>query len=271
MGTRVIGIASGKGGVGKTTLIINLALQLAANGKRVLIFDADLGMANVHLAFEKNISHSLADVVDGQIVLNDAIFAVSDGIDLIAGGSGVEKIADIGENGAASIVQAFSTLDGCYDYMLTDMSAGISAQVLTFLSCVHLKIVVGTDELGSISDAYAIIKMLYNKYKTENIIYLPNKVSSLKAGKNLFDSLDYVTMKFLGQSLEYIGCVTEDDQYSKVWNSANSDRNLPPASSAYFEMQSIIRYIEKHPIFRTPAGEKGLQFFLDGFQGNLER
>ena len=89
MGTRVIGIASGKGGVGKTTLIINLALQLAANGKRVLIFDADLGMANVHLAFEKNISHSLADVVDGQIVLNDAIFAVSDGIDLIPGGSKV--------------------------------------------------------------------------------------------------------------------------------------------------------------------------------------
>ena len=93
-----------------TTLIVNLALQLAAKAK-VLIFDADLGMANVHLAFVKSISHSLADVVSGSISMDDAIVPMSDGIDLIAGGSGVEKIADINEAEALSIVQAFSALD----------------------------------------------------------------------------------------------------------------------------------------------------------------
>ena len=93
MGTRVVGIASGKGGVGKTTLIVNLALQLTEFGKKVLIFDADLGMANVHLAFSKSISHDLSDVINGTVSLEETIVSLTEGIDLIPGGSGVADIA----------------------------------------------------------------------------------------------------------------------------------------------------------------------------------
>ena len=89
MDTRVIGIASGKGGVGKTTFSINLALQFAAMGKRVLLFDADLGMANIHIAFNKSITKSLANVIDGRATLEDIIVNVHENIDLISGGSGV--------------------------------------------------------------------------------------------------------------------------------------------------------------------------------------
>lgn len=265
MGTRVVGIASGKGGVGKTTLIVNLALQLAELGKKVLIFDADLGMANVHLAFSKSISHNLSDVIDGTVSLEETIVSLSEGIDLIPGGSGVANIADLDEIGASSIVRAFSALEGQYDYLLVDMSAGISAQVLTFLSCVHLKIVVGTNELGSISDAYSLIKVHSKHQNMEGLVYLPNRVSSSKAGKKLFESINYVTTKFLKKDLEYIGSISEDSLYSRVWNSPEPKHVIKSSSNAYSELAAVISKIEKHAAFHSEEGSKGLSFFLDGF------
>ena len=265
MNTRVVGIASGKGGVGKTTLIVNLALQLAEFGKKVLIFDADLGMANVHLAFSKSISHSLSDVIDGTVSLEKTIVSLSEGIDLIPGGSGVAHIADLDEIGVSSIVQAFSAIEGQYDYLLVDMSAGISTQVLTFLSCVHLKIVVGTDELGSISDAYSLIKVLSKQHGIENVIYLPNRVSSSKAGKKLYESLNYVTTKFLNKQLEYVGCISEDSLYCRVWDSPEPERIITSSSNAYAELSAVVSEIERHLALNSHEGSRGLSFFLDGF------
>jgi len=132
--TRVIGIASGKGGVGKTTFYINLALQFAAMGKRVLLFDADLGMANIHIAFNKSITKSLANVIDGRATLEDIIVNVHENIDLISGGSGVERLADLNALESSAIVQSFSSLESNYDYMIVDMSAGITSQVIAFMA-----------------------------------------------------------------------------------------------------------------------------------------
>jgi len=265
MSTRVVGIASGKGGVGKTTLIVNLALQLTELGKKVLIFDADLGMANVHLAFSKSISHNLTDVIGGAVSLEQTIVNLSEEIDLIPGGSGVADLADLDKIAVSSIVQAFSAIEGRYDYLLVDMSAGISTQVLTFLSCVHLKIVVGTDELGSISDAYSLIKVLSKQYGIENLIYLPNRVSSSKAGKKLFGSLNHVTTKFLNKSLEYIGCISEDSLYCRIWDSTEPKGIITASSNAYAELSAVVSEIEKHSAFSSLEGSKGLSFFLDGF------
>jgi len=265
MGTRVVGIASGKGGVGKTTLIVNLALQLNEFGKKVLIFDADLGMANVHLAFSKSISHDLSDVIDGTVSLEETIVSLSEGIDLIPGGSGVADIADLDEMGVSSIVRAFSGLEGQYDYLLVDMSAGISTQVLTFLSCVHLKIVVGTDELGSISDAYSLIKVHSKHHDMDDLIYLPNRVSSPKEGKKLFESVNYVTTKFLKKDLEYIGSISEDPLYCRVWESSRPKGNVKSSSNAFAELSAVVSEIEKHSAFNSEEGSKGLSFFLDGF------
>ena len=265
MGTRVVGIASGKGGVGKTTLIVNLALQLTEFGKKILIFDADLGMANVHLAFSKSISHDLSDVINGTVSLEETIVSLTEGIDLIPGGSGVADVADLDEMGVSSIVRAFSALEGQYDYLLVDMSAGISTQVLTFLSCVHLKIVVGTNELGSISDAYSLIKVHSKHHGLGDLIYLPNRVSSSKAGKKLFESVNYVTTKFLQKDLEYIGSISEDSLYCRVWDSSEQKRIIKSSSNAYAELSAIVSKIERHSAFNSEEGSKGLSFFLDGF------
>lgn len=267
MDTRVIGIASGKGGVGKTTFSINLALQFAAMGKRVLLFDADLGMANIHIAFNKSITKSLANVIDGRATLEDIIVNVHENIDLISGGSGVERLADLNALESSAIVQSFSSLEGNYDYMIVDMSAGITSQVIAFMASVQLKIIVGTDELSSISDAYGIIKVLSMKQILSDLVYIPNRVSSPITGKKLYESLNYVTNKFLNHDIEFIGSITEDPIYSRAWQADNPASIISKNTNASAEINKIAREIENHQVFNTP-NNNSLQFFLTGIQVN---
>ena len=265
MNTRVIGIASGKGGVGKTTFTVNLALQLASIGKKILLFDADLGMANLHIAFNKNFKHDLSHVIEGTATLTETIVSAYENIDLIPGGSGVEKIADLDSVECASIIQAFSSIGDKYDYLIVDMSAGISQQVLSFMSSVQLRIIIGTEDLSSISDAYAIIKVLSKQHQVNDVVYLPNRTSSPAAGKKLYESLNYVCNKFLSHNIEYIGSLSEDPLFSKAWESLEFEISSLPLASASTEMNKIAKAIDLHPSFTEAEKKNGLQFFLDGF------
>jgi len=265
LNTRVIGIASGKGGVGKTTFTVNLALQLASIGKKILLFDADLGMANLHIAFNKNFKYDLSHVIEGSATLSETIVSAYKNIDLIPGGSGVEKIADLDSVECASIIQAFSSIGDKYDYLIVDMSAGISQQVLSFMSSVQLRIIIGTEDLSSISDAYAIIKVLSKQHQVNDVVYLPNRTSSPAAGKKLYESLNYVCNKFLSHNVEYIGSLSEDPLFSKAWESSEFEISSLPLASASTEMNKIAKAIDLHPSFTDAGKRNGLQFFLDGF------
>lgn len=272
MDTRVIGIASGKGGVGKTTFSINLAMQFAAMGKRVLLFDADLGMANIHIAFSKSFTKSLADVIDSRATLEDIIINVHENIDLIPGGSGVKRLADLNTLESSAIVQSFSSLESDYDYMIVDMSAGISSQVIAFMASVQLKIVIGTDELSSVSDAYGIIKVLSMKKVLTDLVYIPNRVSSPANGKKLYESLNYVTNKFLNRDIEFIGSISEDPIYSRAWKANNPASIISKNTNASAEINKIAHKIETHQAFNTTNTNtntnNSLQFFLTGIQEN---
>ena len=123
--TQVIGIGSGKGGVGKTTFAVNLATVLSAGDKRVLIFDADLGLANIHIAFKNRVEGTMVDVLEGRKTLKEIIIETEKGIHIVSGGNGLDEVLSINKQSATQIIQSFSELEGDYDYLIVDVSAGI--------------------------------------------------------------------------------------------------------------------------------------------------
>jgi len=151
--------------------------------------------------------------------------------------------------------------------MIVGMSAGITSQVIAFMASVQLKIIVGTDELSSISDAYGIIKVLSMKQILSDLVYIPNRVSSPITGKKLYENLNYVTNKFLNHDIEFIGSITEDPIYSRAWQADNPASIISKNTNASAEINKIAREIENHQVFNTP-NNNSLQFFLTGIQVN---
>ena len=223
--TQVIGIGSGKGGVGKTTFAVNLATVLNTQGKRVLIFDADLGLANIHIAFKNRVEGTMVDVLEGRKTLKEIVIETENGIHIVSGGNGLDEVLSINKQSATQIIQSFSELDGEYDYLIVDVSAGIDDNVMTFMAGCDHKIVLGTEEPSSIADAYALIKMLTKKEHITGLIYVPNKVRNSRNGQKLFESMNQIVRKFLGESLQFIGSINFSSDYNQAWS-----RGVPAVS-----------------------------------------
>ena len=254
----VIGVASGKGGVGKTTFAINLAYYYASIGKKVLIFDADLGLGNIHIAFKKKLTGNLIDVVNGEDTITNVLLDLSPNISLVSGGTNLDQILQIDPNLNQHIIHLVNELKDQFDLLIVDVAAGINYSVLDFLSACSHKIVVGTSEPSSVSDAYALIKLLYLKYGIDNISYLPNKVKTPIEGSQIFEKLRLIAAKYIGCSLNKIGTLTQNEDYNRGW----VDGDLPIAhgrkSSIYSEFAGIASMIEKSGYLNT---SKGLKFF----------
>ena len=185
---RVITIASGKGGVGKTSISLNLSLSLAGAGHRVCLFDADLGLANVNILTGLYPETGLADVIDGRRTLSDILIRDYNGIDIIPGSSGVERLADLSRNQAAELVRAFLEL-GDYDYFILDTSAGISAQVLSFCRASQEMVLVATPEPTSLTDAYSLLKVLSRQAPMPRVKVVINQVRAAEAARQAYAKL----------------------------------------------------------------------------------
>ena len=212
---RVITVTSGKGGVGKSSLSVNLALQLQKLGKRVIILDADFGLANVEIMLGIRPQYSLADLMFHEKNLRDIITRGPNDIGFISGGSGIKELSNLTKEQILYLTQKLEELDDMADVIIIDTAAGISDGVLEFLTVSTEILLVVTPEPTSITDAYALLKTLNQKaeFSTERTVIkmVANKVYALNEGRNLFEKMNAVIRKFLNIELEFIGAIPNDE------------------------------------------------------------
>lgn len=208
---RVIAITSGKGGVGKTNLVANLAYAFTSKGERTLILDADLGLGNIDVILGLTPKYNLSHVVAGQKSLEEILVEGPDGIKVLPASSGIEEMTNLSRNQKLMILKDLEQLMEEVDVVLIDTAAGISSNVMYFNSVAQNIVVVVSPEPTSITDAYAVIKLLFTKYKRDKFYLVANFVRSSKEGTEIYRQLRLVTDRFLKIELKYLGQVFLDD------------------------------------------------------------
>lgn len=212
---RVITVTSGKGGVGKTNISLNLAIQLTKLGKRVVVFDADFGLANIEIMLGVRPTYNLADLMFRGKELKDIVSESEEGISFISGGSGIQEMATMSRDQVMYLTSKLIELDQYADIIIVDTGAGISDSVLEFVMSSSEVLLVATPEPTSITDAYSLLKALNKKEefsREETVIKMvSNRVKNEAEGRSLYDKMKMVSGKFLGIPLEYGGYVPMDD------------------------------------------------------------
>jgi flagellar biosynthesis protein FlhG len=207
---QVIAVTGGKGGVGKTCVAVNLAAALAAQHKRVLLLDGDLGLANADVQLGLMPAHTLEHVLDGRCTLEEAVVDTPAGFQLIPAASGVARMASLSTAEHLGLVQAFSHLTLGLDVLIIDTAAGIADGVRQFCQAAQHVLVVVNDEPASLTDAYALIKVLHRSHGLRRFQILANRSTVPGGGEALFRKLERVTSRFLEVVLEYAGEIPED-------------------------------------------------------------
>ena len=211
----ITAIASGKGGVGKTFVTINLAATLAKMGKKVLTVDCDLGLANMDIMLGIAPTLTLKDVIFGNHTIQEAVINTDAGFDLIPGSSGVREMAQPLYEKIQLIKDALRPLFTKYDHVLLDTGAGLSEVVLQFNLLAYRNVIVLNRELTSLTDAYAMIKVMYQVFARDCFSVIVNSAANDKEAHRIFSQIDSTCRKFLGFPLQYLGHITSDQAVPK--------------------------------------------------------
>ena len=217
---RVISVTSGKGGVGKSNTSVNIALQFQRQGKRVIIFDADFGLANIEVMFGIIPKYNLGDLMFKGKELKEIITPGPEGVGFISGGFGIAKLVNLDKEQIKRLVGKLSELDELADVIIIDTGAGISSSVMEFLVASPETILVTTPEPASITDSYALLKALsmnedYSPEKCK-VKLIANRVGKKEEGQNLYEKLSAVSSRFLNIELEYLGAIPFDNNITKA-------------------------------------------------------
>ncbi len=258
---RVIAVTSGKGGVGKTNVSVNLAIAMAREGRRIMLLDADLGLANVDVLLGLPAGPNLSHVVDGEYSLEEVIINGPGDVKIVPASSGVQRMAELTTREHAGLINAFNTLAFDIDVLIIDTAAGISDSVQRFnLAAQHIVVVV-CDEPASITDAYALIKLLHREHGQERFHVLANMAASDKEGRDLFRKLVKVSDRFLDVSLDFLGVVPFDECVRKAIQKQSAVVDAYPRSRATIAFKKIVQGTDKWPV---PDGARGhLEFFVE--------
>jgi len=260
--TRVVSVASGKGGVGKSSITVNLAFALADLGNKVCILDADLGLSNVDILLGVEPRHTLEDVLFGEVPMAQAVLPVDKGVDLISGASGVPRLAELTLTDRRRLVEQFQALD-TYDYLLVDNSPGITQQILSI--CLSSKdiVVVATPDATAITDAYALIKVMTQNGLWWSPQLLLNRVKNPRQARLIFEKIRSTAGKRLNLNCTYLGCIQEDASVSAAGAAQKPLVRLAPGSAAAQDIMAVAKALDDREINRKGREVSPVRF-LDG-------
>ncbi len=258
---RVIAVSSGKGGVGKTNVSVNLAVSLARKGQNVVLFDADLGLANVDIALGLKPKYDIHHVIKGERTLEEILLPGPAGIQIIPASSGVSSMTRLSQQEQVGVIQAFSELSFPVDTLIVDTSAGIEPSVLAFSSACQDVIVVICDEPTSITDAYALIKVLNKECGVRDFQVIANMVDSNSQGVQLYDKITRVTDRFLEVNLGYLGAIPRDDYLRRAVQQQNAVVIAYPRSKSAQALSKLADTVEQR--LHSQSCHGGLGFFVE--------
>jgi len=258
---RVITVTGGKGGVGKTNISANMAVALANKGKKVLLLDADLGLANLDIVLGVEAKYNLSHVVKGEKSLNEVMVEGPSGIMIIPASSGVEEMASLGYREHAGIIREFNSISFTPDILIVDSAAGIANNVVSFSRASHEVLVVVCDEPASITDAYALIKLLDKEHGVKKFRVVTNMVKTHADGRILFNKLMKVTDKFLDVTLDYVGAIPYDEFMKKAIQRQKPVVNAYPRCPSSLAISKYIDKLDQWPIPTSPSGH--IEFFFE--------
>ncbi len=258
---RVIAVTSGKGGVGKSNVAVNLAVALAQGGERVMVMDADMGLANIDVLLGLSPKMNLSHVINGECSLEDTIIEGPAGVKIIPASSGVAAMSDLTPAENVGVIRSFSELTVPVDTLIIDTAAGLSDSVVSYTRASREVIIVVCDEPASITDAYAMIKVLNRDYDMQRFHVLANQAHGIQQGRELYAKLARVSERYLDAALNFLGTIPYDDCLKKAVQKQKSVVESFPRSPSAMAFRQIARKTQKWPVPTTMEGH--LEFFIE--------
>ena len=258
---QVIAVTGGKGGVGKTTIAVNLAASIAARGKQVMLLDGDLGLANVDVFLGLTPRLTLADVLAGSCSLEEILLDAPQGFKVVPAASGIAQLAELDTLTHLGLVRAFGDITAKVDTMVIDTAPGIAGSVLQFSQAAQQVLVVLCDEPASLTDAYALIKILSRDHGVKQFRVLVNQVRGRGLGQALFQRFERVATRFLSVDLDYVGEIPEDAFLRRSIREQRPVVTAYPSAPASVALKTLALRADNWPVADGPRGN--VEFFVE--------